>query len=185
MVDRKHLSPDTSFFVCCARGVTVDAQRRKIQLARNFALALDEYLLMLSRRSFLGLIGASAAMGRSLSQSKAPATARLEAGGCAFAFTFDSADFPLSRDAVIDWVAQCARTVSDYLGNFPVPEARLRVSLLEGNLTLSGLLTFQQCSDTVCEPPEALPFELTLTLKPFLISDREREQRQQKGAREQ
>lgn len=75
---------------------------------------------------------------------------------------------------------------SVYSGSFQgVGTLLLKHPLPEENLTLSGLLTFQQCSDTVCEPPETLPFELTLTLEPFLISDREREQRQQKGAREQ
>lgn len=69
-----------------------------------------------------------------------------------------------------------------YSGSFRGVGSLLLIHPLpEGNLKLSGLLTFQQCSDTVCEPPEALPFELTLTLEPFLISDREREQREQKG----
>jgi hypothetical protein len=77
-----------------------------------------------------------AAVSRSRSQSQVPANARLVASGCAFAITFDSADFALSRDAIIDWLAQCARTVSDYLGAFPVPQARLRVSPSEGGRAL-------------------------------------------------
>lgn len=50
----------------------------------------------------------------------------------------------------------------------------LKYPLPEGRLTLKGLLTFQQCSDTVCEPPETIPLELTLALEPFLVSERER-----------
>jgi hypothetical protein len=44
----------------------------------------------------------------------------------------------------------------------------------DGRLVLPGHLGFQMCSDTVCEPPQVLPFELALTLDPFLISDRDR-----------
>ena len=33
---------------------------------------------------------------------------------------------------------------------------------------------FQQCSDTVCEPPETISFELALTLEPFMISERDK-----------
>lgn len=49
----------------------------------------------------------------------------------------------------------------------------LKHPLPEGRLVLSGHLSFQQCSDTLCEPPQVLPFELALTLEPFLISERD------------
>ena len=35
---------------------------------------------------------------------------------------------------------------------------------------LSGQLRFQQCSDTVCEPPQTVPFQLPLTLEPFMVA---------------
>jgi hypothetical protein len=50
----------------------------------------------------------------------------------------------------------------------------LKHPLPDGRLVLPGRLCFQQCSDTVCEPPKALSFELALTLEPFLISEREK-----------
>jgi hypothetical protein len=51
----------------------------------------------------------------------------------------------------------------------------LKYPLPEGRLVLPGRLVFQQCSDTVCEPPETISFELALTLEPFLISERDKE----------
>ncbi len=53
----------------------------------------------------------------------------------------------------------------------------LRFPLPDGVLTLRGSLGFQLCSETVCEPPETVPFELPLTLEPFLISDHDRKSR--------
>jgi hypothetical protein len=44
----------------------------------------------------------------------------------------------------------------------------LRFPLDAGKTTLSGQVRFQQCSETVCEPPETIPFELPLTLEPFM-----------------
>jgi hypothetical protein len=37
---------------------------------------------------------------------------------------------------------------------------------------LSGRVSFQQCSDTICEAPETIPFELPLTLEPFMVAMR-------------
>jgi len=37
-----------------------------------------------------------------------------------------------------------------------------------GRVVLRGKLRFQQCSDTVCEAPETIPFELPLTIEPFV-----------------
>jgi AhpC/TSA family/Disulphide bond corrector protein DsbC len=50
----------------------------------------------------------------------------------------------------------------------------LKHPLPDGKLVLPGSLGFQMCSDTVCEPPQVLPFQLALTLEPFLISDRDK-----------
>jgi hypothetical protein len=39
-----------------------------------------------------------------------------------------------------------------------------------GRTALSGKLSFQQCGNTVCEPPETIPFKLPLTVEPFLVA---------------
>jgi Disulphide bond corrector protein DsbC/AhpC/TSA family len=49
----------------------------------------------------------------------------------------------------------------------------LKHPLPEGKLALPGLLVFQQCSDTICDPPQTKPFELALILEPFLVSERD------------
>jgi hypothetical protein len=46
----------------------------------------------------------------------------------------------------------------------------LRFPLPEGAMRLSGEVRFQPCSETVCEPPVSIPFELPLTLERFLGS---------------
>ncbi len=53
----------------------------------------------------------------------------------------------------------------------------LKHPLPEGALILRGQLQFQQCSQTVCEPPETIAFQLPLTLQPFLISERDQKLR--------
>ncbi len=64
-------------------------------------------------------------------------------------------------------------TLPVYSGSFRgIGTLLLKFPLPEGRLVLPGRLAFQQCSDTVCEPPETMPFELALTLKPFMISER-------------
>lgn len=50
----------------------------------------------------------------------------------------------------------------------------LKYLVPEGKLALKGRLALQQCSETVCEPPQAIPFEFGLHVEPFVISDRER-----------
>ena len=39
-----------------------------------------------------------------------------------------------------------------------------------GRTALAGKLSFQQCSETVCEPPESVSFELPLTIEPFIVA---------------
>ncbi len=46
----------------------------------------------------------------------------------------------------------------------------LKFPLEAGKITLSGQVRFQQCSETVCEPPETIPFELPLILEPFMVA---------------
>jgi hypothetical protein len=59
----------------------------------------------------------------------------------------------------------------------------LKFPLPEGALTLHGRLCFQLCGENWCEPPQAVSFELPLTLDRFVISDRERKLSEQKGAK--
>ncbi len=53
----------------------------------------------------------------------------------------------------------------------------------EGEIVLKARLDVQQCSDTVCEPPLSLPFDLPLRIEPFLVNERDRKllDRQQAG----
>jgi hypothetical protein len=48
----------------------------------------------------------------------------------------------------------------------------LKFPIVAGNTVLSGQLRFQQCSDTLCEAPEAIRFELPLTIEVFMDADR-------------
>jgi len=45
----------------------------------------------------------------------------------------------------------------------------LRFPLEAGRIALQGKLHFQACSDTTCEAPETVPFELPLTIEPFMV----------------
>jgi hypothetical protein len=45
----------------------------------------------------------------------------------------------------------------------------LKFPVEAGHIALSGKLRFQQCSDTVCAAPETVPFELPLTIEPFMV----------------
>jgi len=66
-------------------------------------------------------------------------------------------------------------TLPVYSGSFQgIGTLLLKHPLREGRLVLQGRLSCQQCSDTVCEPPETIPFELALTLEPFMISERDK-----------
>ncbi len=67
-------------------------------------------------------------------------------------------------------------TLPVYSGSFTgIGTLLLKHPLPEGRLVLQGRLVFQQCSDTVCEPPDTISFELPLTLEPFMISERDKE----------
>jgi hypothetical protein len=48
----------------------------------------------------------------------------------------------------------------------------LKFPLDDGKTVLSGRVTFQQCSEYVCEAPETIPFELPFTLEPFMVAPR-------------
>jgi hypothetical protein len=70
--------------------------------------------------------------------------------------------------------ANChGETVPMHSGSFQgLGSLLLRFPLDAGKIMLSGRVSFQQCSDTVCEPPEAIAFELPLTLEPFIVAIR-------------
>lgn len=46
----------------------------------------------------------------------------------------------------------------------------LKFPIEAGEITLRGQMRFQQCGESVCEAPETVPFELGLTLQPFLVA---------------
>lgn len=48
-------------------------------------------------------------------------------------------------------------------------------------MVLPGRLSFQLCSDSLCEPPQVLSFELALMLEPFLISEQDQKRLEEKN----
>ena len=68
-------------------------------------------------------------------------------------------------------LAALGETIPVYSGSFQgLGSLLLKFPLEEGKAVLSGHVRYQQCSDTVCESPETLPFELPLTLDPFVVA---------------
>jgi hypothetical protein len=68
-------------------------------------------------------------------------------------------------------IAALGETIPVYSGSFRgLGSLLLKFPLDAGKTILSGQVRFQQCSDTICEPPETLPFELPLTLEPFVVA---------------
>lgn len=68
-------------------------------------------------------------------------------------------------------IAGLRETLPVYSGAFQGSGSLLlKYPLDDGRISLSGYVRFQQCSDTVCEPPQTLPFELPLTLQPFMVA---------------
>jgi hypothetical protein len=66
-------------------------------------------------------------------------------------------------------------TLPVYSGSFQgIGTLLLKFPLPEGRMVLPGRLEFQQCSDTVCEAPETVAFELALILEPFVVSEQDR-----------
>jgi len=50
----------------------------------------------------------------------------------------------------------------------------LKFPLDAGKTMLAGHVQFQQCSDAICEEPQTAPFELPLTLEPFMVATRKK-----------
>lgn len=68
-------------------------------------------------------------------------------------------------------LAALDETLPVHSGSFQgIGSILLKFPLDAGPITLAGRVRFQPCSETVCEPPEMLPFELTLTLEPFMVA---------------
>ena len=74
-------------------------------------------------------------------------------------------------------------TLPIYSGSFQaMGSLLLKHPLPEGKLVLPGRVSFQPCSETVCEPPQSLPFELALTVEPFVVSERDAKRVQAPGS---
>ena len=68
-------------------------------------------------------------------------------------------------------------TLPVYGGSFQgVGSLLLKFPLDAGETLLLGRLNFQQCSDTACEAPQTIRFELPLTLEPFMVAPRKKQQ---------
>jgi hypothetical protein len=67
--------------------------------------------------------------------------------------------------------AALGETIPVYTGSFRgLGSLLLKFPLEAGKTVLRGHVRYQQCSDTVCESPETVPFELPLTLDPFVVA---------------
>jgi hypothetical protein len=66
----------------------------------------------------------------------------LQIGDAALEVSLDSDRFDLPREALIAWVARCARAVSGYLGRFPVRTARVRIADAPGRRGVSNGRSF-------------------------------------------
>jgi hypothetical protein len=62
-------------------------------------------------------------------------------------------------------------TLPVYSGSFEgLGSLLLKFPMDAGEVVLAGQIRFQQCSDTVCEAPQTLSFQLPLTIEPFLVA---------------
>ncbi len=103
--------------------------------------------------------------------------APLPEGYISTSVTFDGAaiveqsfELPPAAPMRMDFLGE---TVPVYSGSFQGSGSLLlRFPLDAGKIVLSGRVRFQQCCDTTCEPPETIPFELPLTLEPFMDATR-------------
>ena len=78
-----------------------------------------------------------------------------------------SFELPASR---LTEIAALGETLPVYSGSFQGHGSLLlKFPIDAGTTVLSGQLRFQQCSDSVCEAPQTVPFELPLTIEPFMV----------------
>jgi hypothetical protein len=93
-----------------------------------------------------------------------------------------SVTFP---NAALLEVAALGETLPVLSGSFQAKGTLLlKFPLDAGEATLSGILRFQQCSDTVCEPPESIRFELAIALQPFMVASGGKSSERAEAARE-
>lgn len=65
--------------------------------------------------------------------------------------------------------------MAEYSGIFETNGSLLlRFPLPEGQHTLRGRVEFQQCGESVCEPPESVAFELPIRLGRFLVAEQKK-----------
>ena len=77
---------------------------------------------------------------------------------------------PEARPMKIDALNE---TLPVYSGSFRgLGSLLLKFPFEAGHTMVTGKLHFQQCSETVCEAPETLSFELPLTIEPFMVAPR-------------
>ncbi len=68
-------------------------------------------------------------------------------------------------------IGALGETIPVYSGSFSgTGSLLLKFPIDAGEVALHGQVHFQQCGDSVCEAPETIPFELRLTLQPFLVA---------------
>jgi len=67
-------------------------------------------------------------------------------------------------------MAALGETLPVYGGTFQgLGSLLLKFPIEQGATVFRGQLRFQQCSETVCEAPEKVSFELPLTIEPFMV----------------
>jgi len=92
----------------------------------------------MTRRSVLQCLPGLAAASAARSQD---APVRVEMGGGVIEVTFDSDQFDLPRQKIVDWVTLCARAVAGYFGRYPVSGATLKIQMAQGRRGVSGGVT--------------------------------------------
>ena len=94
---------------------------------------------LFSRRTILrGLILVSAEPLAETPSAMAAESSILSVGGSSLDVELDSDGFDLSRAAIMDWVATCAKSVAAYIGKFPVPHARVQIVSSERGRGVNG-----------------------------------------------
>jgi len=79
---------------------------------------------------------------------------------------------PEARPMKIDALNE---TLPVYSGSFRgLGSLLLKFPFEAGRTVLTGNLRFQQCSETICEAPETISFELPLTIEPFMVAPRKK-----------
>jgi len=67
---------------------------------------------------------------------------RIEMAGGVIDVAFNSDQFDLPRQKILDWVTLCARAVSTYFGHYPVPHAQLEIQIAQGRRGVSNGVTY-------------------------------------------